>query len=440
MMSQKKAAVAISVLLAAGMIAYYFRIFQPRVRAVRTSLNIAFFCGEDLYPYWLGTREFLMHGVSPYSEKVTHQIQEAVYGRTLNAGNPFERDQHRFVYPLYLVLLMAPFAWLPFPVLRVGAAVFLPLLALGGILMWNRSFHLNLSRAQLAIIAVLALSSYSLLAGLFAQQLTFLVFFAVAASIWFLSRRMFVPAGISLAISTIKPQLVLPAILFLLLWSLSGWGERRNLPISFSVAMGVLIAASVWLMPMWPTEWLHMLHDYRQYTVPPLAPYILGQIAGNILRLLLFAVSGWLWWKFRKEDAESQGFALALAFTLTTAVVAIPMGDAVYDHIFILPGILLLISNWRNLLRWGSVPRFILLVTAALFAWPWVAGAIVAAADWLWPNLVRSPFILSSPLRTQPSMPFAILALLGLRITGLLSGKENGGARRTHYYARTASS
>jgi hypothetical protein len=415
MLSRKNSAFVISLLLAAGMVGYYLHIFLPRVRTTRAARNITFFYGEDLYPYWLGTRELFTEKVSPYGDQVTREIQVAVYGRALDPQNPLERDQHRFSYPLYLAFLMAPVAWMQFSWVRLCAGIALPLFVVLGIALWNRALGLNLSLRQLAILAILTLTSYSLLNALFAQQLTLFTFLALSASVWCLARQRFAMAGIFLALSTIKPQLVVLTALLLLLWAASNWHERKNFPVSFLLTLVLLLAASIYLLPTWPREWLHTITAYRQYTVPPLAPFILGKVTGAVLSCALLAASAWIWFKVRRAEISSQDFALALSFTLVATVVTIPTGDSVYDHIFIIPGLLLLIAHEREAVSQSRAARALLLITVAVFAWQWIAGTLVFVADLIWPGLIQSAHILSAPLRTQPSMPFALSALLGLR-------------------------
>jgi glycosyl transferase family 87 len=416
MLSRKNSALVVSVLLAAGMVGYYFRIFLPRVRTTRAARNITFFYGEDLYPYWSATRELFARNTSPYSDQATREIQVAVYGRPLDPLNPFERDQHRFSYPLYVAFLMAPVAWLPFSFVRLCAAIALPVFALLGIILWERAFHLNVSFMQLAIVGMLTLSSYSLLNALFAQQLSLAVFLALSASVWCLSKQRFVSAGIFLALSTIKPQLVVLSVVFLLLWAASRRHKRKSLLTGFLLTQSLFLGASIYLLPTWPQQWLHTIIAYRHYTVPPLAPFIVGRITGTILSCVLLLISVWLWFKARRSEIGSQDFALALSFTLLTTVVTIPTGDSVYDHIFIIPGLLLLIAHVREIVGQIRVARVLLLITTAVFAWQWTSGTLVFVVDLIWRGLIRSPSILSAPLRTQPSMPFALLALLGLRV------------------------
>jgi hypothetical protein len=223
-------------------------------------------------------------------------------------------------------------------------------------------------------------------------------------------------SGLVLALGTIKPQLVILPIVFLLLWSLSRWRERKNLALSLALSTAVLFAISLLLLPSWPMEWWDTILSYRQYTVPPLAPYILGKLPGTVLTAILWLFTSWISWQSRCEESDSTRFASCAALSLAVTVVSIPMGNAVYDHVVILPAVLLLVSQGRSIWRGSVIMRILLGTCVAVFAWQWVSASVVVLTDLIWPKLIRSGGVLSAPLRTQPSMPFAVLALLALRM------------------------
>lgn len=415
-MAHKARPVVLSLILAAGMAGYYFQIFLPRARATRAAHNIGFFYAEDMYPYWFGTRELLVHHRSPYTEESTRQIQAVLYGRVLDPQNPYERDQHRFSYPLYIALLLAPFAWFPFWVLRACAAAALPFFVVFGVVLWKRAMRLELSRTQLGIACILSLCSYSLLDALVTQQLTLSVFFTLSLAVWFLAHKQFGFSGMALSMATIKPQLAIVPILFLLLWSLSRWPQRGNVVRSLTICTGVLTALSMFLLPSWPIEWWHTIVSYRQYTVPPLTLYILGSTFGTLMNCFLLALAVWFSWTARHDEPTTHRFASTLAFAFIVPVVSLSMGNAVYDHIMIMPALLLLLSHWRNMWGRGRTMRILLWTCAAVFAWQPASATIIFVINVISPTLIRPATLLSAPLRTQPSMPFAVLAVLGLQM------------------------
>ena len=62
--------------------------------------------GNDFLVHWVGAREFIQEGHSPYSDETALKIQNMVYGR---AARPDE-NKFRVAYPLYSLLLFLPFA------------------------------------------------------------------------------------------------------------------------------------------------------------------------------------------------------------------------------------------------------------------------------------------------------------------------------------------
>ena len=64
----------------------------------------------DLFPRWVGARAVL-RGETPYSDEITWQIQEGMFGRRLEPGE----DQQRFAYLATITWPLLPFWLLPFP-------------------------------------------------------------------------------------------------------------------------------------------------------------------------------------------------------------------------------------------------------------------------------------------------------------------------------------
>ena len=62
--------------------------------------------GNDFLAHYVGSRYLIFEGKSPYSDEVALEIQRRVFGRPAEQGE----IEHRVVYPIYSVLLFAPFA------------------------------------------------------------------------------------------------------------------------------------------------------------------------------------------------------------------------------------------------------------------------------------------------------------------------------------------
>jgi hypothetical protein len=102
---------------------------------------------------------------------------------------------------------------------------------------------------------------------------------------------------------------------------------------------------------------------------------------------------------------------LSLLLVVTT-IVLLP-GQAVYDHLILLPGLLLMVRNRENLRAAGWIPRHLLALAGLVLFWPWIAAtALITTQPFLSPSTFDSAAVLSLPIRTAASLPFALLAVL----------------------------
>src|SRR5579862_3293952 len=95
-----------------------------------------------------------------------------------------------------------------------------------------------------------------------------------------LVRERLILAGMLLAFACMKPQLVWLLILWLLLWALSDWKQRKAFALSFIFTMTLLVVVSQLLLPGWFVGWWNSLVGYSRYTLPPLTQLVLGRFLG----------------------------------------------------------------------------------------------------------------------------------------------------------------
>jgi hypothetical protein len=368
---------------------------------------------SDLYPRWLGARELLLHRRNPYRSDITREIQTGYYGRPIDPSRPNDpRDQQAFAYPLYVVFVLAPTVGLPFVVVQRGFFWLLLALTAASVPLWLRAMGWRLSITGQVAWILLALGCFPAVQGLKLQQLTLLVAALVAASMMAIVERHFVWGGILLAVSSIKPQLVLLLAAWLLLWVLSKWRERQNLFWSFLISMAVLFTASEILLPGWIGEFRAAGAAYFQYTgggrsvLDELLTPLWGRIVSVIFVLMAFV----LLWRTRSADERTLEFQWSVAFVLATTLVVIPMA-ALYNQLFLLPGVMLVVHYAGRLQQQNVVLRFLLLLAGISVIWPWLAAtALVIAALFLPAGTVQRGWAM--PLYTSILIPIAIAGLL----------------------------
>ncbi len=186
---------------------------------------------SDLYPRWLGARELLLHGRDPYSPDVTREIQIGYWGRALDPARPLDpKDRAGFAYPVFVVFLLAPTIALPFSIVQTGFRWVLLILTAVTVPLWLRALRWRPPVTTTAILILLTLGSFQAVQGIKVQQLGLLVGGLVAGCAVLLARRIISRSReFCWHFATIKPQLLLPLVGWLLLWALSDWRHRRRI-------------------------------------------------------------------------------------------------------------------------------------------------------------------------------------------------------------------
>ena len=227
--------------------------------------------GNDFLVHWVGTRALVVDGLNPYSDEVALRIQTLAYGR------PAEPGEHelRVAYPLYSVIVFLPFALIgDFTVAR---AVWMTVLEAGLLLLTVLSIRLarwKISPWLLAVLLIFALFWYHGLRPLINGNAVVLVALGLVGGFLALRAGADELAGVLFALTTIKPQVVVLVLLFVVLWGMSTGRWRL---IGWLVGTVALLAASASLLvPAWPVDNLREILLYPSYNPPgtPRAAFI----------------------------------------------------------------------------------------------------------------------------------------------------------------------
>src|SRR5258708_5488553 len=326
-------------LIGAGSMAYYhLGIFMPNVLEARAAKGLGggYAFGDDFYPVWLTTRRCLPQRCDLYSAHMTREIQIGLFGRALDANISTDPpiDYRSLAYPAFTDILFAPAAVLEFHTLRMMLAVLLPLLTAVSVWLWLLAMGWRPAPVWMAVIIPLALCNYPVLEALFAEQPGLVVGFLLAGAILALRRNRPLLAGIFMALTTVKPQMTLLAIFFLLFRSLYEHKAGIRFIAGFSASMILLLGTSLLLWPHWIGSWMAIVFCYHRYSTPPLVIEILGSDIGPpfgpvlIPALLLFAVA--LAWRAGRFARNSSDFLVTLSLSSCFTPGTIVPGDAAH--------------------------------------------------------------------------------------------------------------
>jgi hypothetical protein len=133
---------------------------------------------------------------------------------------------------------------------------------------------------------------------------------------------------------------------------------------------------------------------------------------GSFLSLILLGFVAAVCWKNIRHPVPSPEFSLCVSLVLAVTALLLPTGAAVYDQIILLPAILWL---WGRRNSKTTLPVRVLAVVALIaLSWQWVVAFGVAVASLVAPRWASTPAALVFPLRMAASLPFLVMALLGL--------------------------
>jgi hypothetical protein len=366
---------------------------------------------SDLYPRWYGSRELLLHGRDPYGPEVSREIQQWAYGHELvqnRAGEP--KDEDRFAYPLYMSFLLAPFVGLPFVTVQNIFRWILPAVAVVSSWLWLGMLRFRSNRQVLGALILLSLFSFPVLESIYIQQPVLLSAALLAGSGAALSKGRLWLAGTLLALATIKPQLTVLLVGWLLVWAISDWQRRKNLVWGFSVTMLVLFAGSEALLPGWIGKFVAGAVAYQHYTGnASVLELLLTRPGAAVASVVLVIFAGFLIWPARHAPSASPAFdyAFSLIVILTLAIVPTlyPTGQ-----VMLAPAIFLTLKNARRTWEAGRVARLTYVGTLSLIGWPWLGAVACLIASFAIPlDTIRRFWIV--PVSTLPLVPLGLLLL-----------------------------
>jgi hypothetical protein len=235
----------------------------------------------------------------------------------------------------------------------------------------------------------------------------------IAAAAALLAGGQLFAAGFLLAVATIKPQLVLFLVAWLLLWSVSGWHERRALFWGFALGMLLLAGAGEYVLPGWIGRFVNAVAAYRRYTEnrSPLE-VLTAPTVGRLLAMVLLAATFVVCWRCRNDNVHSSSFRLLTALLLTATLLIAPT-NAPYNQVLLLPAVLLILGAWNRLWNKNLWVRAVCVLMAVLFVWPWLSSfCLMLGAVFLSPSTLQKAWAI--PLWTSIALPLVTLGLLTL--------------------------
>ena len=366
--------------------------------------------GNDFYPRWRGTRALLLEGKDPYSEEVTSEIQQGMYGRPAREGE----DQVAFAYPLYVSLLVLPFSFFPYSQAQALWLSGLVFLTLATVIIILRIFDWKPSPSGLLALSLWCLLLYPTARSIVLGQFTILVLALVALALWAIKHRRDLLAGSCLALATIKPQMVFLLISFLLLWASTQ--NRRRVVGGFTVVMMALLLISTLILPSWIPGFLAGLGQYRFYTGKytgsrsPLeilfASLFPTSISSGVAIFASLLLGGYLIYRWVRVVKGREQFWPAI-FMAIIVTLLIPVQTGTTNQVLLLLPLIFWLAQWAKR-WWVAIP-----LSLTLLLGPWALFLATVQGD------------AEQPIMFLPLPLFVLIYLLtiGVRNSTALRGR-----------------
>lgn len=239
---------------------------------------------NDYYSRWAGARAMLVEGRNPYGLDVTYEIQEVIDISHEEVG------RGGFNYPLHVIFLFLPLVYLPYQWAQAVWWVMLLWMSIGTAVALIALNRLKLSMGILLAGILFVITFYPTVRSIFMGQFTIPVLLFVTLSLLLLQREHDVWAGAFLAMTSIKPQMVLFIAPWILLWVISQ--KRWRFLWGFFGGGAILFVTSLPFHPRWPLDFIEDTQRYRVFAGGrnPLA-LLLSYIWPNYPQALYFVLA-----------------------------------------------------------------------------------------------------------------------------------------------------
>lgn len=356
--------------------------------------------GNDFLVHWMGTRNFITEGTSPYSDATALKIQTMIYGRAAQAGE----HEMRVAYPLYSIFLFFPFAIIKNYVL--ARALWMSVLEISLILITILSIRLTYWKVKpwmMGLFLLFVLLSYHGARPLINGNAVIVITLFILLALICIRDGKDEAAGILLALSTIKPQNVLFLILFILFWAIVN--KRIKLITYFLGSMFLLVGFATVLIPDWFAQDFREILRYPSYNPPLSLGAAVAASFGEVGQRISYAITGVLtamlaaeWWVGR--HAETKRF-LWMAFLTIAVSQWIGIQTDPGNFILLYPGMFFCFALIDT--RWKEKSKlFISLLLTTLLIGLWVLFLLTAHHSY---TLIQSSYMFLP-------MPFVCLLLL----------------------------
>jgi len=275
---------------------------------------------NDFFSRWRGANIYLMEGRDPYGLDVTDQIQVEM-GATHQA-----RGRSGFHYPLHVMFTFLPLVYVPYG--WAQAIWFNVLLWITVAIVGVMLRYLGWKPSPMGIMGLFfsGIFLYPVARTMLLGQFTLHVTLFLALSLLMLKRGNDGWAGIFLAATSIKPQIIIAAGIWLVIWTLLQkryrflWGVLGG-------GLGLFLAATA-VFPRWIISFIEDMTRYADVAGGRNPLLVLTELLGlgetqwlrYLLSAILLSMMLYAWWRARHADGLLFDLAVYWSILIMTLI------------------------------------------------------------------------------------------------------------------------
>lgn len=354
---------------------------------------------KGLLPEWTGSRTILLRG-DPYDPAIAQPID----AQMRSAAPEREINRQKYAYPVYFAFLFLPLAVLPFDLAQKVALASGIVLTAASLAFWL--VDSKLSRLSALAVTIFAFASYPTMLALQLRQPTVLIA-AMLSAVFFCvrSHKLFL-AGFLAGLTLSKPQLAIPVLLPLTIWSLAGWRSRKVFLVSLISTFSLLLTGAELVVPGWIPHWIKVIRAYSHYAgASPLLLDVLPRPLYAAAAAVLIVSIVWISLEFRETD-------LLFAIAFSTAAFQLMLQFQIYNELLLLPATLWILERASEIKARGQLPNLLWACSWILLGAGWASQVALAAANLLAPS--SGVALWQAPLAAAWLYPWPLFLTLAL--------------------------
>jgi hypothetical protein len=333
---------------------------------------------NEFLPRWEGAHAWLTGGLSPYDPQVSLSAQGRLYGR--GAVPAQGEDLALFGLPFPAMLLYAPWGLLDYPAARAGWMTLLEVMLVVAAVLALRLASWRPPPMLLGLLVAFGVAWAPGIRSIVAGHTAILALVAVLAALSCIGRERDVAAGVLLALAMVDPVVGLVALADGLVWAVT----RRRWGIAGAAmgTVGLLVAASLLLMPSWPLAWLRQLvtaiQVQRDYGMEwgLLTQGMAG--ASGILAAVLVLAAAWVLWTCLGKGTRWLLWSMASLLVLSAWLTCLITETS--SSVYLLPALTLVLGSLSQRAPKGG--NWIVAVAVILFGLgSWALYVFVSAGS-----------------------------------------------------------